>query len=54
MTTIDLTPRLRAAADYIKFHGWTTGTEKDSEGRVCLTGAVKPTAEADPATGVSE
>ena len=41
MTTIDLTPRLRAAADYIREHGWTTGTEKNDAGQVCLTGAIR-------------
>lgn len=36
-----LTQRLRLAADYLTEHGWVQGTEKDSSGRVCLTGAVR-------------
>ena len=38
---IDMTPRLRQAADYLHKHGWTIGTEKDRQGRVCLTGAIR-------------
>ena len=29
------------AAGYITEHGWTQGTEEDSSGRVCLTGALR-------------
>ncbi len=39
--TTELTERLRQAAGYIKKDGWTSGTEQDSAGRVCLTGAVR-------------
>lgn len=42
MTRIDLTPRLRAAADYMAQHGWTQNSERDDEtGAVCLTGAIR-------------
>jgi len=39
--SIDLTPRLRLAADYIADHGWTQGKMQDDAGRVCLTGAIR-------------
>jgi hypothetical protein len=40
--TIDLTPRLRAAANYMAEHGWTKGIERDEDdGSVCLTGAIR-------------
>ncbi len=35
---IDLPNR---AADYLAAHGWTQNTMRDSDGRVCLTGALK-------------
>ena len=38
--TIDLRPRLRLAAEALIEHGWTTGTERDDTGQMCLTGAV--------------
>lgn len=41
MTRIDLTPRLRAAADYMEVHGWTQNTERAQNGAVCMTGAVR-------------
>lgn len=42
MTTIDTLRTLPAlAAGYITEHGWTQGTEEDSSGRVCLTGALR-------------
>src|SRR4051812_29465783 len=41
VTAIDLTPRLRLAADYLHKVGWTTGTEKNERGQVCLTGAIR-------------
>jgi hypothetical protein len=40
-TTINLTPRLRLAANALREHGWTTGVERDNAGKMCLTGAVK-------------
>ena len=41
MSRIDLTPRLRLAADYIDKHGWIQGQERDDQGHVCLTGAIR-------------
>lgn len=38
---IDLTPRLRLAADYISQHGWTRWTMRADDGAVCLMGAVQ-------------
>ncbi|WP_052479933.1 hypothetical protein [Streptomyces sp. NBRC 110035] len=39
--TTALTHRLRLAHDYMQTHGWTQHTEKDEQGQVCLTGAVR-------------
>ncbi|MDF3280450.1 hypothetical protein [Gordonia sp. N1V] len=36
---LNLLPHL--AADYIREHGWTQGTEQDADGHVCLTGALR-------------
>ena len=36
---LNLLPHL--AADYIREHGWTQGTEQDDDGHVCLTGALR-------------
>lgn len=36
---LNLLPHL--AADYIREHGWTQGTEQDVDGHVCLTGALR-------------
>lgn len=41
MTAIDMTPRLRLAADYLHEVGWARGTERSSDGRVCLSGAIR-------------
>jgi hypothetical protein len=32
------------AAQYVDEHGWTQGTQEDSEGRVCMAGAVEKAA----------
>lgn len=32
------------AAQYMDEHGWTQGTQEDSEGRVCMAGAVEKAA----------
>lgn len=37
--TLNVLPQL--AAEYIKTHGWTQGTEQDEQGHVCLTGALR-------------
>jgi len=39
--TVDLTPRLRLAADHMEQHGWTQGEERNDQGEVCLTGAIR-------------
>ena len=47
MASIDLTPRLRLAGEYIAAHGWTQNTMQDEKGQVCLTGAVRNCAPQD-------
>lgn len=32
---------LRGAAEYIEKHGWTQGTLKDAQGKVCALGAIR-------------
>lgn len=45
---LDLTLRLRAAADHLDTHGWSRGTEHAADGAVCLFGAIRHCA---PPTG---